>query len=129
MGSDRNYLDMALEADEVGRAGLRTSVRTNREQHRRIFKRIQAVALRRDDDEVAGLALPFAGLGAQTHPTGQHLQRRFGRAVVLAEAVARGQGDQRLPQEVLVAAVDGLRGTPAVVIACQIQLFRSQTCQ
>ncbi len=85
----------------------------HREQHHGVGQRRQVVPVRRDHDVIAGGALPGVLTGGEADPADHHLQGRLAGCLVLAEGAAVRQGDQGLPQVVLVATVNGDGGAAA----------------
>ena len=79
-----------------------------RGSHGFLLESVQGVPGARYDQEVTGAAFPGRLAGGQPDPAAQHLNGGLARAFVLGQRGARGQGEHRLAQRVLMAAVHGL---------------------
>ncbi len=111
------------------RSGSRSTALADGEQHGRVFQGIESVADGGHDEQVAGRSLPAVGACVQAHPPVQDVHGGVAGAVVLVEAVARGQRDQGLVQDVLVTAEHGVCAAPAGGDPGQLQLPSAESGQ
>jgi hypothetical protein len=121
----------ALSWQTVVTAGVSLSL--NRfgdcEQHNAVVDGVQAVAGGGDDEVIAGSAVP-AGVGTgQSNAPVQYLDRGLSRTFMIVEAGASSQGNQRLSQRVLVAAVHGVCTAAAVRVVGGRQMLSAERGQ
>jgi hypothetical protein len=99
------------------------------EQHDAVVDGVQAVAVRGDDEVIAGATVP-AGVGSgQPNASVQYLDRGLAGTLVIVQAGARGQSNQGLSQRVLVTAVDGVRAAAAVGVVGGRQVLAGERGQ
>src|SRR5271156_4535250 len=85
--------------------------------------------LRRNDNVVGGLSVPYFLTGGEVHMSFEDLQRRLSGAVMLGELMSGQQRHHGLPQFVGVPAMQCVRSPPAVCLPCLGQLFVGQLDQ
>ena len=76
-----------------------------------------------------GESFPAVLAGAQAYPPVEDMNCGLAGAVVLIEAVASGQRDQRLAQHVLVPAVHGVRAASAGGLPGEFKLSSGKSGQ
>ena len=89
----------------------RAPLHGDREEERDVLKCLDAVAGRRDEQNVASRTLPRILAGDQLQLSAEDIQRRLTRAVMLGQSIASSEGNDSLAQAPLVAAVHRLRTT------------------
>src|SRR5699024_10137080 len=88
------------------------------EQKDRVGHGFHAVSGFRYGQEVSRTSLPARVPGYEPHPALHHQHGGVTGGVMLAELRSFGQGDHRLPQALLVTAVDRLCGPAAAFFGC-----------
>jgi hypothetical protein len=77
------------------------------QQDRGILNSMQGMPGSRYDEKVTGTTFPARVPGGQPDPAAQHLDGSLTEILVLSQGCARCHGEHRLPQRVLMAAIDG----------------------
>lgn len=103
-----------------------TAVGQHRQQDRGIGVGVQAVSLWRDHHEIPIPAVPFPFAGTQSHLPAQHLKGGLAGTCMLGQFPSRGQCDDGLTQQVVVAAVNGMRRPAAGGAARAVQKLVAQ---
>ena len=93
---------------------LQIALATVSSTHTRGLQRFERMSSIRDDQQIAGRSLPRVFGCTQAYPTGEHVDGRFPRVLVLVEPLSRSQRDDGLTQDVLMAAVHGTSAPAAL---------------
>jgi len=98
----------------------------NREQHGCVLQGMQRVPRLGNDQQVTVAPFPLHGISNQPHPTMQHVHGRLAGILVFRHRRPGGQRHQRLPQHMLVPAIDGPCGPAGRSSGCRLHQLTSK---